>query len=92
MEHSHIYNVTMVTAVLDSRPLYYIRGGSRIFEGGGGSRLGLQANKGGGADGGPILGPMLKAYIVAQRGGAELPSPGQPALHLAGRQQTNSGL
>ena len=47
------------------------RGGSRIFEkGGGGSILGLQAKKRGrGPGGGPTLGPMLKTYIVAQNGG-----------------------
>ena len=40
----------------------HLRGGSRIFERGGGSILGLQAKKGGGGPrGGPTLGPMLKS-------------------------------
>ena len=47
------------------------RGGSRIFERGG-SRLGLQAKKGG-ADGGPILGPMLKSLHRGTKGGVQTP-------------------
>ena len=39
-----------------------------FLKGGGGSRLGLQAKKGG-PDGGPILGPMLKSLHRATKGG-----------------------
>ena len=49
------------------------RGGSRIFERGGGSRLGLQAKRGGGADGGSILGPMLKSLHRGTKGGGQTP-------------------
>ena len=48
------------------------RGGSRIFERGGGSRLGLPAKKGG-PDGGPILGPMLKNLHRGTKGGVLTP-------------------
>ena len=51
-----------------------VRGGSRIFERGGGSRLGLQAKKGG-PDGGPILGPMLKSLHRGTKGGVRTPCP-----------------
>ena len=58
----------MPDRAVDFRRKY--RGGSRIFERGGGSRLGLQAKKGGGADGGgPILGPMLKSLHRGTKGG-----------------------
>ena len=43
-----------------------------IFERGGGSRLGLQAKKGGG---GPILGPMLKSLHRGTKGGVQTPPP-----------------
>ena len=33
-------------------------------------RLGLPAKKGGGADGGPILGPMLKSLHRGTKGGS----------------------
>ena len=46
-----------------------------LKEGGGGSRLGLPAKKGGGPDGGPILGPMLKSLHLGTRGGVLTPPP-----------------
>ena len=46
------------------------RGGSRSFDRGGGSRLGLPAK--GGADGGPILSPMLKSLHRGTKGGGVL--------------------
>ena len=57
------------------------RGGSRIFERGGGSRLGLQAKKVG-PDGGPILGPMLKSLHRGTKGGrTPWGPPLDPLLH-----------
>ena len=56
------------------------RGGSRIFERGGGSRLGLQAKKGG-PDGGPILGPMLKSLHRGTKGGGGVQTPCPPPPH-----------
>ena len=51
------------------------RGGSRIFEKGGGSRLGLQARKGGGgSDGGPIVGPNVKKPTSWHKRGGSRPS------------------
>ena len=45
-----------------------LQGRIQDFLKGGGVQI-RSSSKKGGPDGGPILGPMLKAYIVAQRGG-----------------------
>ena len=57
----------------------HIRGGSRIFERGGGSRLGLQAKKG--VQKGSNFGPNVKKPTSwAQRGGGRGPDPLPPRI------------
>ena len=66
--------------IVHAKILWGGRSGSRIFERGGGSRLGLQAKKGG-PDGGPILGPMLKSLHRGTKGGGiQTPPPPRSAL------------
>ena len=68
-----------------------LRGGSRIFERGGGSILGLHAKKGG-PGGGKMLGPMLKSLHRGPKGGGgpdPLDPPLDPPLGLQGKNSSS---
>ena len=59
--------------------VYVYRGGSRIFEGEGG-QIRSTSKRGGGPDGGPILGPMLKSLHRGTKWGGGVLTPWTPPL------------